>query len=268
MLFVHRVRVKIQQIKVYCARLGLVAKIALMEISGNNLANRILPSAAVAASLPSSKEQYLVVYLDPYGLGKSELAQNDKSMLHQFKVAEENPRIIVERQNDRLVVLSSKNGIPLYGPPNIAETIDPKSGNIALGVFPICENSQGDVLFIKKTNGAFWHVPGGLVEEDDKTLWIAGIRELKEEIGVSLSEEIEGKQLFAYESITPNRHNLMVFYGTQYNGTEALTAVPDDEILERAWFKPLTFWSSFLKEIKSPSKYSLYISALCCRAFS
>ncbi len=196
------------------------------------------------------KPVYMPIYIQHHD-GKEEIAQKDKAVLHQLKTDHQTPRIQVNVKPDKLILTSAKDGIPLYGPENLKENIEGKCGDLALGTFPICENDQGELLFIKKTRGAFWYVPGGLVEVGEN-LWQSAVRELNEETNINLNQNIPGEMLFAYESVTPTRHNMMVFFYAPYNGSETLTVTPDDEISERAWIKPATFWSSYLKkEIKS-----------------
>lgn len=191
-----------------------------------------------------SKVTYLPIYIETGG--KEELAKKDKSLWHLL--GGENSKILIEKKSDKIVLCPSKNGISLHTPENISENVDSKSGDLALGVFPICENENGKLLFVKKTKGEFWYIPGGLVETHDKTLWTAGVRELKEETGLYLNEQVEGRMLYAYESVTATRHNLMTFYSAKYEGCDMLpTVISNDEIEACMWFDPFIFWCAYLK---------------------
>lgn len=121
----------------------------------------------------------------------------------------------------------------------------------------------------KKCERVFWYIPGGIVERQDETLWNGGVREVKEETGITLDDRYEGKMLFAYESVTPTRHNMMIFYAIRYMGMEMLSVAPDDEVVERAWLSPRLFWHSYINDkIKSLPSIKLVFQHFIQNQFS
>ncbi|XP_005099436.1 nucleoside diphosphate-linked moiety X motif 17 [Aplysia californica] len=162
-------------------------------------------------------------------------------------------------ENDDVVV-KHPNFCPVYNlTPEIITTIAPEVRNrgIDVGACMLLESSDGKILLSRRglhlrTFPGLWTPPGGHVE-DRETLLEAGLRELNEEVGLSITPKdcIEEKidLLALWESVyppklsvgPPKRHHIVVYFHAKLRkeltaiAMEERTKIDPNEVLSCAW---------------------------------
>jgi 8-oxo-dGTP pyrophosphatase MutT (NUDIX family) len=183
--------------------------------------------------------------------GKISLADVNTSVWHSLGACD--PYVQFSKSGHQVIVESAASGFQLYAP-SIPSLLDQTFYQpLGCGSFLICSNVLGQLLLIEKKAGKFWYVPGGLVETKDDTIWEAGKREVAEETGIADVRQRSREPLFAYESVTPKWHNLMVFYAAYSVDESSRLQVPPsgaNEISSAAWRDPAEFYAEYLRNPK------------------
>ena len=104
---------------------------------------------------------------------------------------------------------------------------------MTLGVRGIVENPAGEILLVKHTYVAGWHIPGGGVERGE-TIYDALRKELREEAGIDPSGTLELIGVYSNEAKFRGDH-VAVFRVRDWSEC-AMTA--HHEIAETGWFHP------------------------------
>ncbi|WP_308639371.1 NUDIX domain-containing protein [Paenibacillus silvisoli] len=91
-------------------------------------------------------------------------------------------------------------------------------------------DEQNRVLLVRQTYGKEkWSIPGGMVDEGESA-WVAAVRELKEEAGISVSGDMELSGLY----FQPHKNRYI--YTFKARGYEGVIQVDNDEVDQYGFF--------------------------------
>ena len=124
-----------------------------------------------------------------------------------------------------------------------------------VGVVAVIHNAEGELLLLRERHHEGWALPGGLVSRHEPPEQ-ALVRELQEEIGVSLRTEDLGEPAV---NIDPDARRVDVIY--QIDAVPMSPRAKPPEVLEALWFAPENF-----PELFEPTVAVLHAADMAARA--